>query len=494
MRLWCGLLIALLLGPASVRAAPPVLVEYHAARPTARSTRLLARLASGLGFRVRQGKAVVAEARRVLGRPARPLPAARLSQLVAAVKTGAEHGYAGDLTRAVTTLQSARQGLMGDVLSLARQRLLLRALQRARLLLVTCYLRLKQRRRAWAMMEEALRTQPDLSPSGALYGPDLLRLYYRVKAQLDLQKARLRVITDPPGALIFLNGRSIGFSPVTVDGLYPGTYKILVVKGKQHSRIRRFRVGVARGDLRVDLGLDRSVRLGAQLGLRVLAGARGGAAALRLARSLGSHLGAGKVLLVGVRKRGSGAVLLGRLVDCARGVVLRAAYVSLAGGDPGAGVLDRLGRYLLDGGAPGPGVHRAKIAPLVRRVRRVRREAVVPARRGARSRRAPMTGYGVAGWILLGSGLVTAGVGGVLWGIDGQPRVGAAREADRYDTDREGRAVLGMGLGVAALGAVLLIVDAVHRRRRASQPRRARLQPLLAPTRGGWSFGLRGRF
>jgi len=495
MRLWCGLWIALLLCPTSARAAPPVLVESHASRPTARWTRLLARLARRLGPRVLQGPATVAAARRVLGRPAKPLPAARLSQLVAAVKTGAEHGYAGDWKRAVATLQSARQGLMGDVLSLARQRNLLRALQRARLLLVMCYLRLSQPRRAWAMMEEGLRTQPDLSPSGALYGPDLQRLYYRVKAQLDLQKARLRVTTDPPGALIFLNGRSMGFSPVTVNGLYPGTYDVLVVKGKDHSRIRRFHVGSAGGYLRLDMGLDRAVLLGNQLGLRVTGGARGQADALRFALRLASHLGAGRVLLVGVRNLGSGPALVGRLVDRGRGRVLRAAYVPVAGSGPGAGVLDRLGRYLIDGGMSGLGVHRAKIAPPARRIRRA---ALAPLRSGEWRRRASLTGYGVAGWILLGGGLVTAGIGGMLWGIDGKTRVGAAREADRYDTDRAGTVVLGVGLGVAALGAVLLIVDAVRRRRRrprrASGPHRSRLMPVVAPTRGGWSVGLTARF
>jgi PEGA domain len=493
MRLGCGLVIALLLVPASASAGVPVLVEHHAMRPSARSARLLATLATGLGSRVRQGSAVVTAARGLLGQRARPLSAARLSQLVSAVKAGAEHGYAGDWTRAVTTLQSARQGLMGDVLSLARQRTLLRALQRARLLLVMCYLRLKQPRRAWAMMEEGLRTQPDLSPSGALYGPDLQRLYYRVKAQMDLQKARLRVTTDPPGALIFLNGRSIGFSPVTAAGLYPGTYDVLVVKGKQHSRIRRFRVASSQAHLRVDLGLDGAVRLGAQLGLRVSGGVQGRAHALRYARTLGIHLGARRVLLVGVRKRSSGRVLHGRLVDCTRGVVLRAAFVSVTQVDPGAEALGGLGRYLLEGGVPGAGVHRATISLPVRRARQGRPvtdpSGVEPWRRPG-----SMTGFGVAGWILLGSGLITAGTGGVLWGIDGHTRLGAAREADRYDTDRAGTVVLGVGLGVAALGAVLLIVDAVARRRSRPAPRRTRLQPVLAPTRDGWSLGLAGRF
>ncbi len=491
MRLWCGLAMALLLCPAAARAGVPVLVEHHAMHSSPRSARVLERLATVLGSKVRQGPAMVTAVRRVLGRPAQPLPAARLSQLVTAVKVGAEHSYAGDWTRAVTTLQSVRQGLMGDVLSLARQRTLLRALQRARLLLVMCYLRLKQPRRAWAMMEEGLRTQPDLSPSGALYGPELQRLYYRVKAQLDLQKGRLQVTTAPPGALIFLNGRSIGFSPVTVEGLYRGTYDVLVVKGKQHSRIRRFSVAATVAHLRLDLGLDRSLRLSTQVGLRVGHGARGRAAVLRYARSLGGQLGVDKVLLVGVRTLGSSRVLHGRLVDCTGGVVVRAATVLVTQDAPDARVLGELGRYLLEGGVPGRGVRRAKIAPPVRRARRV---VVASPRPGAWRRRASMTAFGVAGWILLGSGLITAGTGGVLWGIDGHTRLGAAREADRYDTDRAGTVVLGVGLGVAALGAVLLIVDAAGRRQRKPAPRRTRFGPLVAPTRGGWALGLRGRF
>ena len=110
MRVWCGLMIALLC-PASARAAKPVLVEVHTTAPRAQSTQILAQLARGLGSRVRQGPATVAAARRVLGRTAKPLPTKRSRLLVAAVKAGAEHGYAGDWKRAITTLQSARAGL-----------------------------------------------------------------------------------------------------------------------------------------------------------------------------------------------------------------------------------------------------------------------------------------------------------------------------------------------------------------------------------------------
>ncbi len=493
MRLWCGLLIALL-GPASARAATPLLVytrtHESSSGPRGRASRLQDRLARQLGAQVLQGPAAVARVRRVLGRRASPLAAARLNRLVAAVKAGAEHGYAGDWKRAVTTLQSARQGLMGDVLSVARQRRLLRTLQRARLLLVMCYLRLKQPRRGWAMMEEALKTQPDLSPSGALYGPALLRLYYRVKAQLDLQKGRLRVVTTPPGALIFLNGRSMGFSPVTVQGLYPGVYDLLVVKGKQHSRIRRFRLGSKLTTQRVDLGLEQAVILGRRLALRASAGARWGDTVLRRALRLGQLVGVQRVLLVGAHRLGAGTALWARLVDCRKGTVLRAAYVSGKGVEPDDDRIGRLGRYLLGGGNPEPGVVRLSTAPF----RRAPLKAAPTKGAGVARPNGAMTGYGVAGWILLGGGLVTVGAGGLLWGLDGRTRLGAARDADRYSTQQAGMVTLGVGLGVAALGAVLLIVDAVKRRRRAPEHTRVPVLPLLSPARGGCSVGLRARF
>ncbi len=491
MRLLGGLLLALLSQTTALAARPVLLQSFGPApgssRPDARTARLQARLAMHLGSRVVQGRAALRALRLALDRPAVSLSAERLSKLVSAVKSGAEHAYAGEWQEALADLRSARLGLMGDVLSLARKRLLFRALQRARMLLVMCYLRQGKRRSAWAMMEESLRSQPDMSPSGVLYGPDIQRLYYRVKAQLDLQRARLRVRTNPPGALIFLNGRSVGFSPLDVSGIYPGTYDLLVVKGSQHSHIKRLQLKSTGAEVLLDLGLESSLVLGEQISIRVAPGSRGRAQALRYAARLGRLLASARVLLVGVHDFGKGKVLLGRLVDSARRTVIRAAFVPLGAEDPGADLLGKLGRYLLEGGVPGQGVRKAALELLPRHTWRSsagRQRRISP----------PITGYGVAGWLLLSAGLAGVATGGTLWGIDGLTRIGASRRADRYDTDLIGKVSLGVGLGAVAVGSVLLIVDRVRRARQRVGSSLPRLVPTVTLARASLSAGVAGTF
>lgn len=41
---------------------------------------------------------------------------------------------------------------------------------------------------------------------------------------------RLTIRTNPPGALVKLNGKRLGFSPVSTDFTYYGTYEIELIK------------------------------------------------------------------------------------------------------------------------------------------------------------------------------------------------------------------------------------------------------------------------
>ncbi len=41
---------------------------------------------------------------------------------------------------------------------------------------------------------------------------------------------RLTIRTNPPGALVKLNGKRLGFSPVSTDFLYYGTYEVELIK------------------------------------------------------------------------------------------------------------------------------------------------------------------------------------------------------------------------------------------------------------------------
>ena len=492
-----GIVLALP-GPSAV-AGKPALIESHSVPQDSRVRKMMRGVREALGDRVRSGEQGLRTLETVIGRPARPLSSARHAALVAFVKSGAEASYAGEWDNAIRRLDRARRALGRDQLSIARRRTLFRALQRARLLLARCYLRTKKRKLAWALMTEALRAQPDLSPASALYGPPIQRLFYRVKAQLDLQKSRLTVTTEPAGALIFLDGRTIGFSPVTVTDLYPGTYDLIVVKEQQVSRIRRVVVGDRPQAVRIDLTLDRAVRDAPGSGIVLPEGSGRQRRELRFAAQVGTALGAERVLVVGVRRIRGREALVGRVVKVAPSRLLVTAFIYTHGRMLSGTTLTNLAHFLLGIGAPGPGVvvQRGASPPVHGRhgpPRTARAGGGASAEPGKPSR-----GLAIAGWVLLSGGLAGVGAGGVLIGIDGHTIMGAARAADRYDTDKAGYGVLGVSLAVAAAGAVLVVVDAL-RRSKATTSRTSRFLPLptvvptVVPTSEGAVFGLTGRF
>ncbi len=121
-----------------------------------------------------------------------------------------------------------------------------------------------------------------------------------------------------------------------------------------------------------------------------------------------------------------------------------------------------------------------------------------------------LTPLAISGWALLSVGLAGVVGGGVALALDGREISSGAQGREVLYSKTAGGATLGVGLGVAAVGAVLLIVDAVRGdaasaagaadaargeppRRAGAQPRAAAsLQPTLGP--GGLGVGLSGRF
>jgi tetratricopeptide (TPR) repeat protein len=465
--------------PGSVRAAPPALVASHCAAPTDEDRARVAVVHRALATRTLPPAAVTARLGAHLGRATAPLAPEAVSAALEAIRQGAEASYAGDWSRAVDRLHAARKALRSDPLSLARDQSLLPALQRARLLLAMAHLRSGAHREAWTLVEEALRAQPDLNPSSALYGPELLRLFVRVKAQLELARSTLAITTDPPGALVFVDGRSVGFSPVTLRDLLPGDVEVLVVKDRAHSRIRRVALGRTPVKLSVSLALDAALRPGPPLALDLPAGPDRAARERALLAELGRILGTDRVIVVGQCPVEGRPALVARLVRLGRADAAALAYVHTDQGEPAVASLINLGLFLA-GAAEPPGPPVVVVSPV----------AGAPARPAVR----PGPGLRVGGWTLLGAGLIAAGVGGFLVGIDGQQRWGAIRRADIYDTDVPGYALLGAGLGVAVTGAILLGADAARRRRWARAQRRTGLGVTLLPTRGGAFLGAFGRF
>lgn len=449
-------------------AARPILLESHEQEPPPEVRRLMRVIHDAVARSVDSDAALRPRLEAFYGRAERALSKREVAEIFSGLKTASLATYRGDWAKAISVLSRGGSLLGRDPLSVARRRPLFKALQQIRVLLAMCFSRTGKTDQAWRMLEAALLAEPGLSLPAVFYGPVLQRLYYRVKTQLDMRRGSLRVETYPSGALIFLSGRNVGVSPVTLTGVYQGTYDLLVVRGTQTSRVRRVSVTSRPVSIRVDLAVESPIRTTPFVGLLLSPGARRMQREAQLARDIGRRLGCSRVLLVGLRRWGDRLALVGRSVSVARPRDQALAYVYIEPLPPSKTTLIRLARFLLNGGDPGGGVHVAKVSDgrSLDRLRPRGGSGGGPGH-GTRRGRRGVSGLGVAGWTVFALGLAGAAGGGVTLAFDGRTSSPATTTTPRqvYHTRTLGLGVLGGGLGLAAVGAVLLIVDAALGRR-----------------------------
>lgn len=99
---------------------------------------------------------------------------------------------------------------------------------------------------------------------------------------------------------------------------------------------------------------------------------------------------------------------------------------------------------------------------------------------------------GLAGIVVGAAGVGLTGAG-VVRLVQGEARAPSSTDLERIavtDSRPQGRAFLGVGLGVTALGVTALVLDLSILRKQRS--RRAAIAPLLGPTTAG--LVIRGRF
>lgn len=436
----------------SPRGAPPrvILLESHAQEPLGHERHAIDAVITSLGPRALSRDALATHLDAAFGRRSQEVSEARRQALLASLRDAAQATYLGDWARATRLLTWVRRELSDDVLGQARQRPLFDALQQARILLAECHARNHRRRQAWLLMEEALRAQPDLSLSPTLYGPALQALHFRVKSQLDLRRASLRVETTPPGALLFLSGRHVGISPVLLTGLYHGTYELLALHGAQVSRIRRLHLNERPAHVRIDLPGEAPLRTGREVGLVLPRGSEREGEERRWAEQIGRKLGAERLILLGIQDRQGRRALVGRILAGRPHQTRALAYVFLEPTLPTRKALHRLGEFLIHGGTPGREVEVIDLGlpPLPKDTTRAPRAR-------------PHRGLWIAGWSLVASGLATSAGGGAALLLDGRTGEEATSTTPRmvYRTGRLGYGLLGGGLGVALLGVALLVVD-----------------------------------
>ncbi|MBC7172575.1 MAG: PEGA domain-containing protein, partial [Polyangiaceae bacterium] len=97
-------------------------------------------------------------------------------------------------------------------------------------------------RQTAAAREETIRCRvmvPDLTPRGTRHPPEVVSLVRRVDLELADMAQRLVVETSEPGCGVYINGRRLGSTPLTLDSLHAATYRVQVecdpdVPGRVH--------------------------------------------------------------------------------------------------------------------------------------------------------------------------------------------------------------------------------------------------------------------
>jgi hypothetical protein len=116
-------------------------------------------------------------------------------------------------------------------------------------------------------LREAIRTFPLLEPSHAEYGPEKVRFFRDVKAEMDkgpLGELRIQTSTGE-NASVYLNGRLVGVTPLDLKNIYPGRYWLHLRTGHSHGRVRQIEIAAGTNEVQINPSLDRSLAVARDL-------------------------------------------------------------------------------------------------------------------------------------------------------------------------------------------------------------------------------------
>ena len=179
------------------------------------------------------------------------------------VEQGRDAFLEGRFTEATAALTHARDLLSGAIESFDEERKAAESYFREQMYLALALNRQGgiQASQAIEILKETIRTWPQGEPSYSEYGPEPVRLYSKVKNEMDGgPMGRLRVQTAHEGVGIYLNGRLIGVTPVDVSRVYPGHYRLHARRGSELSRIHEIDIKPGDNNIRIDVDFDVSLR------------------------------------------------------------------------------------------------------------------------------------------------------------------------------------------------------------------------------------------
>lgn len=188
------------------------------------------------------------------------------------------------------------------------------------------------------------KTELTIAPDPGQYSPSYRRRLEEVKGKVrSLPKRKLQVVSEGRPGTVYVNGREIGTTPLTI-ALPTGTYRVGGAAGSL--RVPSFTVELDREDRSVvlDFALAESLRVNAGPGLALPVAQRG----YGIIRA-GAWLGVDR-LVVASRMDENGALFLaGSIYDVRRGALLREGAVRMVAGSVPSVNLGALASFLLTG-------------------------------------------------------------------------------------------------------------------------------------------------
>lgn len=175
--------------------------------------------------------------------------------------------------------------------------------------------------------------------------------FERVRARvLAGPRATLEVATDPPGAEVYVDGRSYGPSPTRADDLLVGDHYVTIKMLDRVRVVRRVSVARTGSSVRIELAPNPRARLVASPeALAAIASELGESRAGPNLRSLGTTLGAAQVIVARLSRNASRTVLDAYLYDVRTRFLLAHRETEIDSGDAGVEQARLLAVQLYDG-------------------------------------------------------------------------------------------------------------------------------------------------
>ncbi len=412
-----------------------------------------------------------------LSAPAAPVSAEQMSQAGKLVARGVQALAAGQAAEVLRILPAAVQVFRAAPATLADDPRLRQLAFQAELALGVAHHQVGNRAEAAAFVARALRDYPDLDPGKLGLPADATGLIADARRWLKSQgTGKLIVEVTAPGAEIYVLTARAGAASAGVD-LPPGLTTVHARVDGQIGRAHEVKLAAGKTTtLRIDWELDRSLRTGEHGVALTFADDRARIAGeAKLAVALARALGAGEIVVAGVRDHGGKRAIVASVYSAKDGALLLAGAAPI---EPLAGAAARarhLARYLA-GEPPDP-----SIEPITTAEGGQTAKLKVSARPG-RSLRKLWAG----GAVVVGLGAVAAGV--VLMVLDGSGTCtlsGQQTQCPRvHDTLWPGIGAAAAGTAVTALGVWLWMRGGGKEGRALS----------LRPSSGGTSLVLTGTF